>query len=152
MGVNYKNTDDECSHSGTKGMHWYERRYQYPDGSLTPEGKIRYRKMRDGLIKETGNAINIGRKAAINNTVQSVGNSVANKAKGEKKNKKIDGKKLAKNALITFGTVAVTSLVAKGANAAVDQAINAGKVAIKNVNWGDIAMRAQYARKGLIYI
>ena len=29
-------------HSGIKGMKWYHRRYQYQDGSLTPEGRKRY--------------------------------------------------------------------------------------------------------------
>ena len=33
------------SHSGIKGMRWGRRRYQNPDGSLTPEGKIRYARM-----------------------------------------------------------------------------------------------------------
>lgn len=30
------------SHDGVKGMRWGERRYQYKDGSLTPEGRIHY--------------------------------------------------------------------------------------------------------------
>lgn len=30
------------SHDGVKGMKWGERRYQYKDGSLTPEGRIHY--------------------------------------------------------------------------------------------------------------
>ena len=34
--------EDELSHSGTIGMHWGERRYQYPDGSLTPAGRAHY--------------------------------------------------------------------------------------------------------------
>lgn len=29
-------------HSGTLGMHWGERHWQYPDGRFTPEGKLRY--------------------------------------------------------------------------------------------------------------
>lgn len=29
-------------HHGIKGMKWYQRRYQNKDGSLTPQGKIRY--------------------------------------------------------------------------------------------------------------
>lgn len=32
-------------HSGVKGQKWGVRRYQNPDGSLTPAGKVHYRKM-----------------------------------------------------------------------------------------------------------
>ena len=34
--------DIELFHHGTKGMRWGIRRYQNPDGSLTPEGRKRY--------------------------------------------------------------------------------------------------------------
>lgn len=34
--------DDILMHYGVDGMHWYERRYQNPDGSLTPLGRIHY--------------------------------------------------------------------------------------------------------------
>ena len=37
----YANTY-ELEHAGIKGMKWGVRRYQNPDGSLTPEGKLRY--------------------------------------------------------------------------------------------------------------
>lgn len=33
---------DELYHHGIKGMHWHDRRFQNPDGSLTPAGRIRY--------------------------------------------------------------------------------------------------------------
>lgn len=32
----------EIRHSGIKGQKWGLRRYQNPDGTLTPEGKVRY--------------------------------------------------------------------------------------------------------------
>lgn len=35
-------TSDEIYHYGTKGMHWGERLYQNPDGSLTQLGRLRY--------------------------------------------------------------------------------------------------------------
>ena len=35
---------DTLAHHGIKGQKWGIRRYQYPDGTLTPEGKLRYNK------------------------------------------------------------------------------------------------------------
>lgn len=34
--------NDNLQHHGIKGQHWGVRRYQFADGSYTPEGKIRY--------------------------------------------------------------------------------------------------------------
>ena len=39
-------------HSGTKGMRWGRRRYQNPDGSLTPLGRIHYGKLKRKQVKE----------------------------------------------------------------------------------------------------
>lgn len=36
------NSDDILEHHGVKGQKWGVRRYQNPDGSLTPEGQARY--------------------------------------------------------------------------------------------------------------
>lgn len=44
-------TDDIC-HSGILGMKWGIRRFQNKDGSLTPQGKVRYRN--NGLSKGLG--------------------------------------------------------------------------------------------------
>lgn len=38
----YNYSSDEFYHHGVKGMKWGVRRYQYADGSLTPQGKRRY--------------------------------------------------------------------------------------------------------------
>lgn len=38
----YINTPNELKHYGVPDMHWGERKYQYKDGSLTPEGRVHY--------------------------------------------------------------------------------------------------------------
>lgn len=39
---------DTLMHYGIPGQKWYKRRFQNPDGTLTPEGKIRYSKTPNG--------------------------------------------------------------------------------------------------------
>lgn len=43
---------NELYHHGIKGQRWGVRRYQNPDGSLTPKGKYRISKMTDKLNKK----------------------------------------------------------------------------------------------------
>lgn len=43
-------THNELYHHGILGQKWGIRRYQNPDGTLTEEGKIRYRKFNDAAI------------------------------------------------------------------------------------------------------
>lgn len=41
-GTFYRNGYSELYHHGVKGQKWGKRRYQNPDGSLTPEGRVHY--------------------------------------------------------------------------------------------------------------
>lgn len=40
--ISNQNDSDYLKHFGIQGMKWGQRRYQYEDGSLTPEGKVHY--------------------------------------------------------------------------------------------------------------
>lgn len=46
--------EDHIEHYGITGQKWGIRRYQYEDGSLTPEGRVRYLKG-DGSLTRAGN-------------------------------------------------------------------------------------------------
>ena len=47
------NNTNELCHYGTLGMRWGIRKYQYADGSLTPEGMKRYRKLTEKMSRVT---------------------------------------------------------------------------------------------------
>lgn len=63
----------ELYHHGIKGQHWGQRRYQNPDGSLTPEGIARYR-------KKVSNSAKIGAIAGAATGIGTVGLAVAQAA------------------------------------------------------------------------
>lgn len=57
-------TLDELQHWGIKGQKWGRRRYQNPDGSLTPEGKKRYYND-DGSLTKQGEKYYAGEKKRL---------------------------------------------------------------------------------------
>lgn len=63
------NAENELMHYGTLGMKWGVRLYQYKNGSLTPEGKERYRNLHKSIKQHRKNIkaleINLRNKADI---------------------------------------------------------------------------------------
>ena len=53
------NQENELQHHGIKRQRWGVRRFQNPDGSLTPAGRERYRKNKDG-VDDISNETNAG--------------------------------------------------------------------------------------------
>ena len=72
--------NDELQHWGIKGQKWGRRRYQNPDGSLTPEGKKRYNDEMTKLKAEEAK-------------VKAAEKVAANKKKTQAKIDKLDAKK-----------------------------------------------------------
>lgn len=69
--TNNNMVDDFLEHHGIKGMKWGVRRYQNPDGSLTPEGQARYNRFVNDVKQHGGKAgaINsVKRSASIKET------------------------------------------------------------------------------------
>lgn len=58
---------ENIAHSGTKGMKWGRRLYQNKDGSLTPLGRIRYRKNAQSRKLEAQKAKSENKKEYITN-------------------------------------------------------------------------------------
>lgn len=110
------------------------------------------------LQKAVSNAIKQGQNAAVAKSSSKVVNAAANKASGKNKKLDIDTEKLVKEALFTFGTVAVTSLLATGVNAGINAAASTAYWAGKNhVNTilaraGHSIAKAHAASKGMILI
>ena len=69
------NTSQSLYHHGTKGQKWGKRRYQNPDGSLTPEGRKHYGIQAgpniEGRYRDTQNATMATAVIASKNYVQS---------------------------------------------------------------------------------
>lgn len=51
MQYEIRKVNNELSHHGIMGQHWGVRRYQYADGSLTPEGRKRYGSFSESISK-----------------------------------------------------------------------------------------------------
>lgn len=124
-------------HTGVLGMHWGDR-----NGPPYP------------LAKEVRSAMKAGKKAAIQKTTQKVVNETTNKMVGKKDKIDINKKKLLNEALITMGTVAVTSLITKGLDSGTDKMLKVGTMAVNKAKdkIGEQILKRQFAKVGAIYI
>lgn len=105
---------DELYHHGIEGMHWYVRRYQNADGSLTEEGRKRYSKnRRPASVTDTGT----GNAKRMKKTV----NEIVSK-NGKKKNTTNNQQNVRKNGVpsvkgrVASGAKAVGTTAARGAS------------------------------------
>ena len=83
--------NDELKHWGIIGMKWGIRRYQNPDGTLTPEGKIHYSKELSKIIKKENDNQKIYSKAvdSFNEKLYEINNK-PHEYYGEKYYKELD--------------------------------------------------------------
>lgn len=65
----YQNTD-ELYHHGVPGQRWGFRRYQNPDGTLTPAGRRRANKLAEQYAKVTGKKLIVKKKSVQGNEKQ----------------------------------------------------------------------------------
>ena len=65
----YQNTD-ELYHHGVPGQRWGFRRYQNPDGTLTPAGRRRANKLAEKYAKVTGKKLIVKKKSVQGNEKQ----------------------------------------------------------------------------------
>jgi len=67
----YMQSYDYLMHHGVLGQKWGVRRYQNPDGSLTPEGKARRDKKADKIIKDINDGgLNVNARAGYRMTIK----------------------------------------------------------------------------------
>ncbi len=72
--------EDFLSHYGVKGMKWDVRRYQYKDGSLTPEGKRRLGIGEDGKVGSAWKKESASNKSSTSGSSKSSGGSSSTEA------------------------------------------------------------------------
>ena len=63
--LNKSDSEDHLEHFGVQGMHWGIRRYQNPDGTLTAEGKAKYKQFKKEVRADNRAAFEVGRDASV---------------------------------------------------------------------------------------
>ena len=83
-GIIYETQDGELTHWGIKGQKWGVRRFQNPDGSLTPEGQKRYAGKVAKLEAKQTKLKNKQEAIARKNKIKSLKDDIANRKKAIK--------------------------------------------------------------------
>lgn len=110
---------DSIYHFGIKGMKWGIRRYQNKDGSLTPQGKIRYSE--DYKRAHSGKNI----KEMSDTELRNVNNRLQMERQYSSLTRKTSrGKKIVQTLITTAGTLAAAEGAYKTYKKYGDQAIN----------------------------
>jgi hypothetical protein len=107
---NYIITNGEIYHWGIKGMKWGRRRYQNPDGTLTPEGKTRYddREKKKSMRKDVKNRRLLS-DADIKKKIERI--KLEKELKSLTEDELLPGKKVVSNILSNSGQKVATTLL-----------------------------------------
>lgn len=125
-------------HHGTKGMKWGVRRYQNPDGSLTPEGKKRYG-FDKSKFRSSDNVKEAGRRSALASAKASVKGNVGRSAALTAAGTALG---VAGVGGISVGALPLVGIAA-GATFVADMALNASIGAVMGWQYGRDAARQQ---------
>lgn len=147
--------NDLC-HFGIKGMRWGIRRYENEDGTLTEEGKERYRREEERNKKRRESILNNPRKLAAHYDEFSQEEINAAMKKAQQKQQLIDiskkkirnGKEVA-DSIFSYGKLAGLAIGLLGAGVATYKIATAGG-AIKSV--GDIVAAGQLLVEKIGYV
>ena len=138
----------ELNHAGIKGMKWGRRRWQNKDGSLTPEGRVRYADHEDSYKARTA-------KPASAMSDKELLDAINRKRNEDTYNqmfapKKSAGRKWTEDLLKHVGTELAKDYTKKAAQGAINMGIDALGVKYKDNSFGKILKNMNLMSKDVV--
>lgn len=134
--IKYKKENEYLAHHGILGQKWGKRRYQNPDGSLTPEGKAHYGHYSQGAKQDRGGSGSSGSAGSAQDMLQN-------------SSKQLDKRKILKAAAITAGVMTVVGGTSIGVALAVKEPEVFGNAldSVKNVTVDNFSKEGREMRE-----